>query len=130
MPLSSKLLPFSFLSFSFLFPHYCFFLSHSLFFLATLCGIWKFPGQGSNPCHCNDPSHCSDNAGSLTCCTTREFLLLSFLVNFSSSTNQVLTKVDASIDYRMVLWSLCCCHCSHGIMAIVWALGSSRHNYF
>ena len=29
--------------------------------------IWKFLGQGSNPCHNIDPSCCSDNAGYLTC---------------------------------------------------------------
>ena len=34
--------------------------------------MWKFPGQGLNPHHCGDPSHFSDNTGSLTCCTTRE----------------------------------------------------------
>ena len=36
------------------------------------CGMWKFRGQGSNPCHSSDQSHCSDSARSLTCCTTRE----------------------------------------------------------
>ena len=36
------------------------------------CG-WQFWGQGSNlKSHSSDPSHCSDNAGSLTRCTTRE----------------------------------------------------------
>ena len=30
------------------------------------CSIWKFPG------HSSGPGHCSDNAGSLTCYTTRE----------------------------------------------------------
>ena len=29
-------------------------------------GVWTFPGQGLNPCHSSDPSHCSDNARSLT----------------------------------------------------------------
>ena len=33
---------------------------------------WKFLGQGSNPCHSSDSSHRSDNAGSLTPCTTKE----------------------------------------------------------
>ena len=27
----------------------------------------KFWGRGWNPCHSSDPSHSSDNAGSLTC---------------------------------------------------------------
>ena len=32
----------------------------------SLPGLWKFPGQGSNP------GRSSDNAGSLTCCAIRE----------------------------------------------------------
>ena len=43
----------------------------------SLChthGIQTFLGQGLNPCHCSDPSCCSDNARSLSCCITREFL--------------------------------------------------------
>ena len=44
----------------------------SLFFLIFLLAMpspwyWKFPGQGSNPCHSSNQSHSSDNAGSLTC---------------------------------------------------------------
>ena len=35
-------------------------------------GVWKNPGQRWNPCHSSDPSCCSDNTRSLTCCTTRE----------------------------------------------------------
>ena len=35
-------------------------------------GMWKFPGQGLNPCHSSDLSRCSGNAGSLTCRATRE----------------------------------------------------------
>ena len=34
--------------------------------------IWKFPGQGPNPCHSSDLSHCSDDAGSSTHCASRE----------------------------------------------------------
>lgn len=52
-------------------------LSHVWFFffssfLFPACGMWKFLGQSSNPHHSNYPSHCSDNARSLTCCATRE----------------------------------------------------------
>ena len=32
--------------------------------------MWKFLGQGSNLYYSSDLSHCSDNAGSLTCCAT------------------------------------------------------------
>ena len=35
-------------------------------------GMWKFLGQGSNPCPSSNPSHDSDNARSFTCCTIRE----------------------------------------------------------
>ena len=35
-------------------------------------GMWKFLGQELNSSHSSDPSHCSDSAGSLTHCTTRE----------------------------------------------------------
>ena len=37
------------------------------------CGMQKFPSQGlKNPSHSSDPSCCSENAGCLTRCTTRE----------------------------------------------------------
>ena len=42
------------------------------FFFGCAHGTWKFPNHGMNPCHSNDPSCCSDNAESLTCCATRE----------------------------------------------------------
>lgn len=43
------------------------------FFVFLLCPQhWKFPRQGSNPCHSSSPSHCSDSTGSLTGCATRE----------------------------------------------------------
>ena len=35
-------------------------------------GMWKFLGQGSNPCHSSNLNHCSDITPSLTCCATRE----------------------------------------------------------
>ena len=44
-------------------------------FSGCSCSMWKFPGQGLNPCH----SYCGDNAGSLTHCATGELLnLLSY----------------------------------------------------
>ena len=36
----------------------------------------KSPRQGSNLHHSSDLNCCSDNAGSLTCCTAREFLFI------------------------------------------------------
>ena len=54
-------------------------------FLGCAHGMWKFLGQGENPYHSSDPSHCNDNASSLTSYTTRNsipsfffFLLLEF----------------------------------------------------
>ena len=41
--------------------------------------MWKFLGQRSNLCHGNDPSHCIDNAGSISHCTTRELRWKSIL---------------------------------------------------
>ena len=43
-------------------------------FFAHTHGMWKFPGQVSNVCVSSDPSHSSDNTGSLTCCATWKLL--------------------------------------------------------
>ena len=43
----------------------------TLFFGYT-CGTWKFLGQGLDMRHGSASSQCSDNAGSLTHCTTRK----------------------------------------------------------
>ena len=40
-------------------------------FFGHTCPLRKFPGQGSNPHHSSDLSHCSDNARSPICCTMR-----------------------------------------------------------
>ena len=53
----------------------CLFRSPAHFF-GCARGMWKFLGHGLKPCHSSDPGCCSDNAGSLTCCATRELLLL------------------------------------------------------
>ena len=45
---------------------------------AYACGMWKFPGQGSNLCHSSSLGCSSDHAGSLTHCTTRELLMVTF----------------------------------------------------
>ena len=58
--------------------------THCLFiflFFGCIHGIWKSLGQGSNPHHSHYLSHCSDNTGSLTCCTTRELTILQFFVD-------------------------------------------------
>ena len=53
-----------------------YFILFCIVFIGYARGRWKFPGQGLNLCHSSDPSHCSDltccsnNAISLTHCTT------------------------------------------------------------
>ena len=42
------------------------------FFFGRTQGMWKFLGQRWNPCHGSHLSHCSDNAGSWTRCTTKK----------------------------------------------------------
>ena len=49
-------------------------IRHRLSFFFFTCIMWKFPGQGWDPCHSSDPSHWSDNARSLIYCATRELL--------------------------------------------------------
>lgn len=44
-------------------------------FFGWTCCMRKFLGQKSYLHHGNDPSHCSDNSGSLTHQATREFLI-------------------------------------------------------
>ena len=51
-----------------------------LFFLA----VGAPPGRGLNPCPSSDPRHSSDNARSLTCCTTRELLHQTFIQSLGS----------------------------------------------
>ena len=48
------------------------FINVPFYFFDCTCSMWKIPGQGSIPHHSSDPSHCSDNARSLTHWTTRE----------------------------------------------------------
>ena len=48
-------------------------------FIGCIHVVWTFPGQGLTPRHSNNLSCCSDPAGSLTACSTRELLVDSFL---------------------------------------------------
>ena len=54
-----------------IFCSFCLFV----FCFGYTCGIQKFWGQGLNLCN---PSHISDNARSLTCCTTRGLLFVDY----------------------------------------------------
>ena len=66
-------------------------------FSGYTCHIWKFPDQGSNPPHSSDTSHCSDSAGSLIHCTTRELQIIlertSLGTCFIMSLGYILTSV-------------------------------------
>ena len=53
--------------------------NYFFFLFGCTCGMWKFPGQGSNPRHSSDLGQYSDNTRSLTQCTTRELLLFFFV---------------------------------------------------
>ena len=44
----------------------------SFFFFGHAHSIWKFLGQGSNPCHSSSLNHRSDKSKSLASCTKRE----------------------------------------------------------
>ena len=62
-----------------------FFLSFFFFFGLAL-GMWNFLGQELNPCHSSNPSHCSDNARSLTCWVLRDFQVCGNLLGLSRLT--------------------------------------------
>ena len=49
----------------------------SIFLFCCIYSMWKFLGQGLSPCHSCDLCHSCGNAGFLTCCDTREYLMLS-----------------------------------------------------
>ena len=51
-------------------------------FYSHICGMWTFLGQGLSLHNSSDPSCFSDNAGSLTHCTIREFLIVSLMCRF------------------------------------------------
>ena len=57
------------------------FVENCVFLFVHTYGIWKFLAQGSNLCHSSNPSHCSDNARSLTSCPARELQIIVFLMS-------------------------------------------------
>ena len=56
----------------FVFFFFLFLLLFFFFFLTMSMACEISPGQGSNLHHSSDPSHCTDNAQSLTCWATRK----------------------------------------------------------
>ena len=57
----------------------------------------KFLGQGSNLCHSSDPSHSSDNAGSLTLWTNRE---LTCRLNFKRAISKMYSGICVNAEYE------------------------------
>ena len=47
------------------------------------CGMWKFPGQGSNLSHSSNPNHCRDNTRSSTCCSTEGAPCAPILISYT-----------------------------------------------
>ena len=74
-----------------LFKNVSFFKKNFIFGCA--CSMWKFPDQGSNLHHSSDPSHCSDNARSLTSCPTRELQRM-FLYSILASVERLLPSLQ------------------------------------
>lgn len=68
----------------------CSTLTAGIFYLFFGCAL----GQELNPCHNTDPSHCSDNIGSLSHCTTPELSILLLICEV-----QVATKKDVCVDF-------------------------------
>ena len=71
-----------------------------LFLFGCACSMWKFQGQEVNPCH---PSHSSDNAGSLTHCTTKE-LRSYFFFSMDHFPKKRLQENDYFNDFCSLSW--------------------------
>ena len=52
-----------------------------IYFLAAPMARGSFWARDQTPCHSSDQSHSTDNAGSLTCCATRELCLYELCMN-------------------------------------------------
>ena len=67
------------------------------YFFGHACGMRKFLGQGLNPWYLNDPSHYTDNVGSLTHFTARELQKI-FLMTLMTEREREILKTDAFIN--------------------------------
>ena len=71
----------------------------TFFFFFDALSTWKFLGQRSNPHHSRNLSHCSNNAGALTHCATRELHQMAnsynTLWNFMSCSHERLLETCA-----------------------------------
>ena len=78
------------------------------FFFGCACDMWKFLGKRLNWRHSSKPSHCSDNARSLTCCTTQntqvEFLYLNSGSPFTCSVQlKLVSLISLSISLKFCI---------------------------
>ena len=80
------------------------------FFFDQTHSMWKSLVLGSNPSHSSDLSHCNDNAGSLTCCTTKElqkhWFLMSIFLEIWAKWRDIRwcqLKVSSSIVFKLWL---------------------------
>ena len=83
--------------------------SFFFFFFGWTCSKQKFPGQGSNPQHSSNPSHCSDNTWSLTHRVSRELLGDAF----QSNSLNTLKLTNCSFNFTKDIWTHLNC-VSHG----------------
>ena len=70
--------------------------------------MWKFPGQGPNPCHSSSPSLCSDNARSLTHCGTGEL------------PGEVHLRREEEIEYTPSALDTLCSNLDSGTSILTW----------
>ena len=68
--------------------------------------MWKFPGQGLNLSHSSDPSHFSDNAGSLTHYVTVEVHFTLFLTHTHSYQINIKYMISENIIVSLQLLSI------------------------
>ena len=98
------------------FPENCLFRSsvHSYFFNHAH-SMWKFLGQGSNLCHRSNPSCCSGNAESLTCCATRELFIYLFVfasahfIEEEADSEKLVTYLRLHSKWHLGIRKFCVC---------------------
>ena len=73
-----------------------------ILFFGHAHSMWKFPDQGLDLCHSSDLSCCSDNARSLTCCTTRELPIIISILNLRNQRQRSL--ISLVLDH--LVWRL------------------------
>ena len=85
-PINNFISKINYFFYCFLCKYFFFFSFFLSFFFDHTHGMRKFLDQELNPYYSRNPSCCSDSAGSLTCCMTRELSFKYFFLNLSSTT--------------------------------------------